>query len=114
MEDIWASDCAYVSNLETDHVYFWYIFLKLRQQEIWHMQQGGAQPHIYASDLMRLSGAFPGNSVLVDKFEEIAASFFELIAARVKENKVLKDLRDSLLPKLISGEIGIADELLGE
>jgi type I restriction enzyme S subunit len=113
-EDVWASDCTYVSKVETENVYFWYNFLKSRQEVIWHVQQGGAQPHIYASDLMRLSGVFPGNSALIAKYEEIVASSFELIAAKARENRILKDLRDSLLPRLIGGGLEIPEDILGE
>ena len=31
----------------TDDVYFWYVMLKIRQQEIFDAQTGSAQPHIY-------------------------------------------------------------------
>jgi type I restriction enzyme S subunit len=48
-QDIWASDCSFVSEKETDIVYFWYIFLKINQEKIYFMQQGAAQPHIYLS-----------------------------------------------------------------
>jgi hypothetical protein len=111
-EDIWASDCTYVSRLETQSVYFWYVFLKLRQEEIWHMQQGGAQPHIYSSDLQRLVAVFPKNQDLIRTFEATVSPLFEMIAAKTAESKTLSDLLDSLLPRLISGELEIPEELL--
>lgn len=111
-EDIWASDCTYISRDETESVFYWYVFLKLRQEEIWHMQQGGAQPHIYSSDLQRLEGAFPGDSRLIMKFEAIVSPLFEMVAAKTAESKALSQLRDALLPRLISGELEIPEELL--
>jgi type I restriction enzyme S subunit len=112
-ENIWASDCTYVSKDETESVYFWYSFLKLRQGEIWHMQQGGAQPHIYASDLMRIVAAFPNENGLMNKFESLVTPLFELVAAKSKECKTLASIRDSLLPRLVSGELVIPDGMDG-
>ena len=111
-EDIWASDCTYISRDETDSVFYWYVFLKLRQEEIWHMQQGGAQPHIYSSDLQRLEAAFPADSRLIMKFEAIVSPLFEVVAAKTAESKALSQLREALLPRLISGDLEIPEELL--
>lgn len=39
----------------TTNVYFWYAFLKLRQQDIFDIQTGSAQPHIYPKHIAELS-----------------------------------------------------------
>ena len=48
------------------------------------------------------------NSIL-DQFEKTAASLYEKIAANHHQNETLAELRDTLLPKLMSGEIRVAD-----
>lgn len=50
----------------------------------------------------------PSNDAL-KLFSDIAAPFYEKIAENVIEAMTLADLRDTLLPKLLSGELSIAD-----
>jgi len=44
---------------------------------------------------------------IVDKFNSIVHPLFELITINAKENRVLTQIRDALLPKLLSGEIRV-------
>jgi type I restriction enzyme, S subunit len=108
-EDIWASDCSYISKRQSRFVYIWYIFLKMNQSRIYHMQQGAAQPHIYPSDLMRMEVVCPEDEILWRHLDTIVSPMFERISICYKQNKVLVDLRDTLLPRLISGELRIPD-----
>lgn len=50
----------------------------------------------------------PSKSVL-DNFQQEIFSFFELIKTNSKEIQTLTQLRDTLLPKLISGEVRVKD-----
>jgi type I restriction enzyme S subunit len=108
-ENIWASDCSHISKQLTDTIYFWYVFLKINQQKIYHMQQGAAQPHIYPSDLIRLELTVPNDNKLIQHFENLISPYFQKISIAQKESKTLAELRDTLLPKLMSGEIRVKD-----
>ena len=44
---------------------------------------------------------------VVKKYSEIAAKLHVRIVANVKENKYLADIRDALLPQLLSGELRV-------
>jgi type I restriction enzyme S subunit len=55
-----------------------------------------------------LSWLTPGEK-LVSEFEKIASTFDEQIEKNTNENKTLIALRDTLLPKLISGELRVPD-----
>lgn len=112
LEDIWASDCTYISSEQTDYVWFSYAFLKYQQERIFDMQQGGAQPHIYASDLMRLEITLPPSDILINTFDTMVTPFFNQIRNLNEQNRTLTSLRDALLPRLISGELEIPEELL--
>ena len=111
-QPIWASDCTYISREQSDIVLFWLQFLKFNQSRIYDMQQGGAQPHIYASDLMRLQISVPAEVSLLTRFEALIQPMFEAIGVNARENETLGKLRDSALPRLISGELEIPAELL--
>jgi type I restriction enzyme S subunit len=108
-QDIWASDCSLISLEQTDSVYFWYVFLKANQEKIYFMQQGAAQPHIYPSDLMRLNiySSNAGKERAV--FNKLVSPLFEKIALATAKIKTLADLRDTLLLRLISGQLRLAD-----
>ena len=108
-QDIWASDCSFISENQSTTPYLWYVFLKLNQDNIYHMQQGAAQPHVYPSDLMRLEICVSPNNLLWKKLNELVSPNFQRIGLSVCENKALAELRDTLLSKLISGELRIPD-----
>ena len=50
-------------------------------------------------------------SEILEKFKEIIMPIFEKIELQQKENILLTQLRDTLLPKLMSGEIEIPDDI---
>lgn len=112
LEDIWASDCSFVSREITGQVFYWYLFLSRNQEQIYGMQQGAAQPHIYPSDLMRLKICTPDSIDLISRFEETVSPLFLEIGALEKTSAVLSEIRDSLLPRLISGSLQIPEEML--
>ena len=51
--------------------------------------------------------ALPSDAEL-EKFNAVAQPAVELIVANQKESKRLAELRDTLLPKLMSGEIDVS------
>jgi type I restriction enzyme S subunit len=108
-QDIWASDCCYISSEQTQEVFFWYIFLKANQEKIYFMQQGAAQPHIYASDLMRLTVCLPKDYRLVAAFNTLVTPLFNSIKIANNQIHTLSNLRDTLLPRLISGKLDLSN-----
>ncbi len=66
--------------------------------------EGSAYPAVKVADFKRSEIVFPSNN-LANLFHELVWDNFERIDALKKENKSLSELRDTLLPKLISGEI---------
>lgn len=103
---VWASDCSYIDDSITKNVYFWYIVLKTRQNEIFDAQTGSAQPHIYPQHIAEMSiGEL--NIAEVEKYNNLVAPLFKMIGENQKENKKLSQLRDTLLPKLMNGELDL-------
>lgn len=103
---VWASDCSYIDDSITKNVYFWYIVLKTRQKEIFDAQTGSAQPHIYPQHIAEMSiGEL--NKEEVENYNNLVEPLFKMIGNNKKENKELSQLRDTLLPKLMNGEIDL-------
>ena len=103
---VWASDCSYIDDSITKNVYFWYIVLKTRQNEIFDAQTGSAQPHIYPQHIAEMS-IDELNTDKVEKYNNLVAPLFKMIGKNQKQNKELSQLRDTLLPKLMNGEIDL-------
>lgn len=105
-KNIWASDCSYIDTTMTNYIYYSYLLLKNNQIEITNMQLGAAQPHVYPRDLVNLKiKEFPIE--VIANFEKMISPIFENIKVLSIKNENLKQTRDILLPRLISGEIDV-------
>lgn len=105
-DDVWASDCSYVDKSVTPNVYFYYLYLLNNSESVTGLQRGSAQPHVYPKDLMELT--IPDyNENLILEFEQIIAPIFELISNNSKQIENLSQMRDSLLPRLMSGKLRV-------
>ena len=107
-DNIWASDCSYISKTEGKNTFTSYLFLKTFQKRVFAAQHGAAQPHVNPNDLMRLEFIFPNQDIL-DKFEYLVNPLFQKIHINNQAKKNLEIMRNILLPKLISGELRIPD-----
>ena len=58
---IFASDCTVVFSKEESEITTLYLseILKLKQKEIYNLQQGAGQPHVYARDLEKINIPIP-------------------------------------------------------
>ncbi len=105
-ENIWVSDCSYLDTRSTKTLFFYYLILKTRQNEVFFLQKGSAQPHVYPKDIMTLKMKKP-SSDLIEKFETLINPFFEEIKILSQKNQLLQETRDLLLPRLISGQLSV-------
>ena len=103
-QDVWASDCSYLSSSDNSEIWFLYLSMKYCQAEITGMQQGAAQPHVYPKHLKRLGLLLPSRN-LRDLFKETVEVCFLQIANLEKQTEKLAKARDLLLPKLMNGEM---------
>ena len=106
-EDVWASDCSFIDTDSTQHVYYYYLQFKDRQNEITHLQRGSAQPHVYPKDLMSLDAICPPGALL-RLFSSKVEQAFHLMKIVYSKNKNLSQSRDLLLPKLLSGDVDVS------
>ena len=105
---VWSSDSSYIDSTMTPYVYFWYAFLKRYQNNIYNIQTGSAQPHIYPNHIASL----PMGDLDAKKIEEYTqrvTPMFLTIAQNYRENRQLASLRDWLLPMLMNGQATVRD-----
>ena len=69
-------------------------------------QTGGAQQHINKNDVETHKLMIP-NDYLINKFDLKVSPLLKKISSNYFENKSLSQLRDTLLPKLMNGEIDL-------
>ena len=105
---VWSSDPSFIDSSMTGNVYFWYVLLKKRQKEIFDAQTGSAQPHIYPQHIAQMSLANISKQD-IEAFTNTVKPIFDTIGENKKQNKRLAQLRDTLLPKLMSGEIDVSE-----
>lgn len=78
--------------------------MALRELDLEPIKKGAAQPFVSNSDINELTLIEPGFGVR-EETNEVLATFLRKIEANRKENQTLTEIRDLLLPKLMSGEI---------
>lgn len=101
--DVWASDCSFIDS-NCENLYYAYCFLSRRPKLLKHSQTGAAQPHVKPADIHRFQVVIPTNDV-INEFQQIVKPLFDIIGMNKKENDRLASLRDTLLPRLMSGEL---------
>lgn len=104
---VWASDCSFI-DISCENFYFVYCFLKVNSKLLKHAQTGAVQPHVKPSDIHDFELVIPYKESIYD-FQDKVKPFFDKIALIQKENSRLSLLRDTLLPRLMSGELEVPE-----
>lgn len=68
--------------------------------------QGSAQPNISSKGIEQVKTVIPTFG-LISKYQELAAPLYTKWISNFSENSQLSELRDTLLPKLLSGELSL-------
>lgn len=87
---------------------FIYPFIKSKIYELISHQTGGAQQHINKQNVESLPVLIPTREIL-DDFTALISPMYSIIASNCFENMRLENMRDSLLPQLMSGELDVSD-----
>jgi type I restriction enzyme S subunit len=90
-----------------------WLLLCLRNINMEVIKKGAAQPFVSNSDIAAVKVLLPSHSIL-DRFQDMIRPVFLTIESNQTESRDLANLRDTLLPKLLSGEISApaAEELI--
>ena len=94
-----------VQNEKVPYEFIYPLILKDIEQIMLH-QTGGAQQHINKDNVESHKLILPTDEVMA-KYKAIQAPLFETIANNCFESQRLAALRDTLLPKLMKGEIAL-------
>lgn len=105
-QKVWASDCSYLDRDATEDLFYVYLHLKYRQDDIYSMQKGACQQHVNAKEINAMKIHIPANDIL-QSFNEIISPYFTKISSLERQIQFATQARGCLLPKLMSGEIEV-------
>ena len=95
------------SLMKQSYLYF-YLDQKFMTKNIINLNTNSAQPGINSTSVKTLRILLPSDKIL-NLFNELMFPILRIIFNNSKENQCLSNLRDALIPKLISGEIRVAN-----
>lgn len=89
--------------------FYIYLLMQTMSETINKLGQGGSTiVNLNKTQFGKINVLIPSVLVMKD-FDSIVSPLFAMILSNQKENKRLAELRDTLLPRLISGEIDVKD-----
>ena len=100
----WTSDNTLVITSDL----YEYTFQILQRIDYRSMNRGSTQPLITQSDMKKVSILIPDKDTLMN-FEVLVGQLMEQYQTNLLENDKLAELRDTLLPRLMSGELDVSD-----
>lgn len=96
--------------VESDYPIFIYKYFITNSDYIKTLASGSAQQNLNKKTVEELSIIRPEKNILL-LFEKLLNNTMEMMKVKIIENSELVKLRDTLLPKLMSGEIEIPDDI---
>ena len=100
----WTSDNTLVITSDL----YEYTFQILQRIDYHAMNRGSTQPLITQGDMNKVSILIPDKETL-SNFETLVGQLMEQYEANLLENGKLAELRDALLPRLMSGELDLSN-----
>ena len=107
--DFAIKNIGLIKTSENEEIFeFVYLYLKSKEMKnyIESRLAGSTQQYISLNELRNIPIILPKKEILT-KFKKIIKSIFEQITIDIREESNLIHLRDTLLPKLMSGEIRV-------
>ena len=97
-----------VIEINSPHLNRFFLELYLKDLTLEGFTTGSAQPQMTIANMDAVKLLDPTKKTL-DCFQTLAEPLFDKVLANDEENKTLAELRDTLIPKLMSGEIRVKD-----
>jgi len=104
-EKVWLTDNTLVIKPNKNE-YFYFVYFTLKNAKLDEYNSGSTQPLIRQSDIKKIEIFLPKINFLKD-FEVISRNLFTKIQFNTSQIQTLDKLRDTLLPKLMSGELRV-------
>ena len=103
----WTVDTMFYTCMKIEGIAK-FIYLLISPKDLLSMNSGSAVPSMTVDILNKIVITIPPTTIL-QKFESIVKPIFIMMESCSTENKRLAHLRDTLLPKLMSGELKLSE-----
>lgn len=104
-EPFWSVDTMFYTEMKKENIAK-YVYFFVKGKDLNAMNAGSAVPSMTTEILNAIEVVIPSDEYL-EKFENIVSPMFKQIKQCIIENENLASIRDTLLPKLMNGEIKI-------
>ncbi|POA07904.1 restriction endonuclease subunit S [Staphylococcus caprae] len=105
--NVWPSDNTFIIKSKF-MIYTYFILINIDYKSL---NRGSTQPLLSQKDIKNINIIIPKSDSLIVKYEEITNIYFKEIDVIKDQISYLIELRDTLLPKLMSGELEIPDDV---
>ena len=105
-EPFWSVDTMFFTEMKIPNVAK-FVFHFVKSKDLASMNAGSAVPSMTTDILNALELAIPSAERLAE-FESVVAPMYQTMQANNRESAKLAELRDTLLPKLMSGEMDVS------
>jgi type I restriction enzyme S subunit len=111
-QDSWVNQriCRIEGKSSANSLFLYFCLIPIMRR-IEHGSTGSTVIHLGKTDLDAIEIVNPGEALLA-RYKELTEPMLLMMANLALENRVLTEIRDSLLPRLISGELQIPKEML--
>lgn len=103
----WPSDNTFVIISDFESI----IYQVLKSIDYISLNRGSTQPLLSQKDIKNTKVAMPTNETLLSTYQKENNHILKMMDQKNIENQKLTQLRDTLLPKLMSGEIETPDDI---
>jgi len=103
-DKVWISDNVLI--VKPKNLFFYPIYFILKRTEFENLNVGSTQPLVTQSDLKNIELQLPSVDIL-ESYDKQCSIYFERISKNQTQIRTLEKLRDTLLPKLMSGEVRV-------
>lgn len=103
----WSVDTMFFTEMKLPNVAK-FVFHFVKSKDLASLNAGSAVPSMTTDILNAMELSIPDADTFY-KFENIVAPLYQAMQQNTQESSKLAELRDSLLPRLMSGEIDVAD-----
>lgn len=111
-EAFWSVDTMFYTVLKIEN-YAKFLYYRLKQLDFENMNVGSAVPSMTTAVLNALYTLVPDPDIL-KVFEKELTAFYIRVEANKDEIQSLTKIRDTLLPKLVSGEVRVPEGMLAQ
>ena len=98
--------CAFLPKLDYFTYHYNYYLIKYAQPHLIQYSHGAAQQNL-SQDLIKRFEVLIANEFIIKKYTSIVDPLFQEIKIIMKQNKILREYKNMLLPRLISGKLSV-------